>query len=122
MVSWRRQPDLHSELAEWLVNRETLAMNTQSALSVLARVEKLTDSAKSVAQAQGKSEFWQRDKAFISAVRDSLQSNESERVRLAFDQMRNLSQGFGSYCGDLKQLDGLWDELHSELEQLMSAR
>ena len=97
-------------------------MNTQSALSVLARIEKFTDSAKSVAQAQGKSEFWQRDKAFISAVRDCLQSNESERVRWAFDQMRNLSQGFGSYCGDLKQLDGLLDELHSELEQLMSAR
>jgi hypothetical protein len=97
-------------------------MNAQSALSVLDRVESLTDSAKSAAQAQGKSEFWQRDKAFISAVRDSLLSNELERVRWAFDQMRNLSQGFGSCCGDLKQLRRLLDELYSELEQLMSDR
>lgn len=97
-------------------------MKAQAALSVLARVEEFTDSAKSAAYAQGKSEFWQRDKAFISAVRDCLLSNEAERVRWAFDQMRNLSQGFGSYCGDLKQLDRLLDELHNELEQLMSTR
>ncbi len=97
-------------------------MNTQSALSVLAQVEKLIDPAKTAAQAQGKGEFWQRDKAFISTVRDCLISDDAERVRWAFDQMRSLSQGFGSYCGDLKQLDGLLDELHSELAQLMSAR
>ena len=97
-------------------------MSAQSALSVLARVEALIDSAKSAAQANGKSEFWQRDKTFISAVRDCLLSDDPERVRWAFDQMRNLSQGFGSYCGEQKQLDGLLDELHSELAQLVSAR
>ena len=97
-----------------------MAMSTQSALAVLARIEELIGSAKSTAQARGKNEYWQRDEAFISAVRSCLLSNDSERVRWAFDQMRNLSQGFGSYCGDLKHLDGLLDELYSELEQLLS--
>lgn len=97
-------------------------MNTQSALAVLARIEEFIDSAQLSAQTQGKSKFWERDKAFISAVRACLRSNELERVRWAFDQMRNVSQAFGSYCGDLEQLDHLLDELHNELEQLMSAR
>lgn len=93
-------------------------MNTQSAL---AQVEKLTDAAKTVAHASGKGEFWQRDKEFISAVRDCLVSNDPERIRWAFDQ-RNLSKGFGSCCSDMKRLDGLLDELYSELTQLVCAR
>ena len=97
-----------------------MVMNTQSAIQVLARVEELTDSEKLAAQEHGKIEFWQRDKTFLSAVRDSLLSSDPERVRWAFNQMRNLSQGFGSYCSDLKQLDGLLDELYSEVAQLVS--
>ena len=104
------------------VNCATMVMNTQSALSVLAQVEKLTDSAKTEAQASGRGEFWQRDKEFISAVRGCLVSNDPDRIRWAFDQMRNLSQGFGSYCDDMKRLDSLLDELYDQLAQLVSAR
>lgn len=99
-----------------------MAMTTQSALSVLAQVEELTDSEKAAALTQGNGEFWLRDKTFIAAIRDCLLSNDAERLRSAFDQIRNLSQGFGSYCSDLNRLDALLDELHNELVQLVIAR
>jgi hypothetical protein len=99
-----------------------MAMNTQSPLSVLARIEENIDSAKAAADAIGKGEYWQRDKRFIAAVRDCLLSNDAERLRWAVDQMRNLSQGFGSYSSDLPQLDVLLDELYNKLAQLVTAQ
>ena len=96
-----------------------MVMSKQSALEVLARVEEIIDSARSAEQACGKGEYWQRDKELISAVRACILSDDSKRVRWALDQMRNLSQGFCSYCDDLKRLDGLLDELYSELVQLL---
>jgi hypothetical protein len=95
-------------------------MCTQSALSVLARVDQLIDSAKSAAQMRGKSEFWQRDKTFITTARECLLSGEPERVRWVLDQMRNLSQGFSSYCTDFSRLDGLLGALYDELAQVVS--
>ncbi len=97
-------------------------MNTQPALSVLARVETLIDQSHLPAESAGKGAFWQRDKSFISSFRDCLLSEEPERVRWAFDQMRNLSQGFGSYCHDMNQLDTLLDKFHQEMLQLVSTR
>lgn len=97
-------------------------MNTKAALSILSRIEELTDSAKSPAEAQGKTEFWQRDKAFIQDARKCLFSNELERVQWLLEQMRNLSQGFGSYCSDLKKIDRLLDELFCELERVVTTR
>lgn len=94
-------------------------MNTESALFVLARIEELTDSAKSNAQEQGKNSFWQRDKVFISDVKQCLLTNNRERIQWVYNQMRNLSQGFGTYCTDLSQLDHLLDDFHDELERLL---
>jgi len=99
-----------------------MAMNTRAALEILAQIEALIDSEESSAKASGKGKYWDRDKNAISAIRGSLVSSDPERVRWAFDQMRNFSQGFGSYSRSLEQLDSVVDKLHNELAQLLSTR
>lgn len=94
-------------------------MSTESALSVLAQVDQVIDSAKSAALMRGRIEFWQRDKAFVDSTRQTLLSREPARLRSALDEMRNLSQGFGSYCTDRQRIDRLLDAFHDELIQLI---
>ena len=80
----------------------------------MEQLEQLIGSAKPI-----ESSHLQRDKIFISDIRECIVSENLEKMRWAFDQMRNLSQGFGSYCGDLKRLDALLDDLESELKLLL---
>ncbi|MBN8216618.1 MAG: hypothetical protein J0L75_08235 [Spirochaetes bacterium] len=90
-------------------------------LSVLEKVELLITSEKSNVQANGMVEYWQRDMMFLAAFRESLLSGDPERLHWVFDQMRNLSQGFGSYCSDLKLLDSLIDCFYAEMTELIAS-
>ena len=103
-----------------MVNGEVMAMNTQAALHIIGQIEALIDSEESSARISGKGTFWERDKNIIHSIRSSLASNESEQIRWAFDQIRNFSQGFGSYCQKLRHIDHLLDKLYSEFVHLMS--
>lgn len=91
-------------------------MNTQTTLSILKQIEQLIDSARPTEPSH-----WQRDKIFISAVRERIVSEDPQEMRWAFDQLRNLSQSFGAYCGDLQTLDNLLDDLQDELKRLILA-
>ena len=62
--------------------------------------------------------FGTETKHLLLDFRDCVLSEDPEHVRWAFDQMRNFSQGFGSYCRDLGQLDALLDQLHQEIVEL----
>ena len=89
----------------------------KSLLCVLSEIDRLLDSAEVRARMSGKNEFWQRDKEFVATARDCLLSSEPERIRWLFDELRNASHGFGSYCADLRSVDVLLDTLHSELRE-----
>lgn len=95
-------------------------MSTQLALVILDKIKELTDSSKSLALAQGRLSYWQRDEVFISDLRDCLLTNNLENVRWVYSQMRNFSQGFGTYCADSGQLDCLLDDFYSEIERVLS--
>lgn len=72
-----------------------------------------------IALEKGVGSSWDRDKEFIAKAKDGVEAGSLEKLQEVLDQMRNLSQGFGSYCGDLTELDELLDELYSELQDLL---
>jgi len=93
-------------------------MNT--AQDTISCIEAIIDSAKSAALASGKSKVWDRDKTFIALIREKLASKDRNNILWVLDQMRNLSQGFGSYVADLHTLDRLLDALYLELQMLVT--
>ena len=93
-------------------------MNTNSALEdVLEQLDRLIDAAHVRALMLGLDSSWIRDKSFVSAVRAAVGSENG--AQQALYQMRNLSQGFGSYSKDLEELDRCLDRLHRELKQFV---
>ena len=91
-------------------------MNIKSALSLLDCLEVTLRNAKPIAESKGLVAYYQRDVEFIEEAKLCLSSGEPLKVRWVFDQMRNLSQGFGSYCPDLNALDAMLDRLYAALK------
>ena len=93
-------------------------MNTNPALEdVLEQLDRLIDAAHGRALMRGLDSSWIRDKSFVAAVRAVVGSEDG--ARQALDQMRNLSQAFGSYSKDLGELNRCLDRLHRELKQFV---
>lgn len=96
-----------------------MVMNTTTALDLLVRIEAIIDAGRPFALEKSVGFSWDRDKEFIASARGDIASGSPERMQAVLDKMRNLSQGFGSYCGDLTELDSLLDEIHGELQGLI---
>ncbi len=83
----------------------------KSALSLLDLLETTLKNAKFIAESKGLCHYYERDIEFVEEAKSCLCSGDPVKVRWVFDQMRNLSQGFGSYCPDLDALDAMLDRL-----------
>jgi len=94
-------------------------MSKQTALILLDELEKTLEGSKSIAASGRLEAYYKRDVQFIEEARACLNSDDPQKVRWLFDQMRNLSQGFGSYCPNLKKLDLTLDRLFAELQDTL---
>lgn len=101
-------------------NSSTVAMSKETALTLLDRLEASLNASKSVAAAKGLDRYYTRDVQFIQEARSCLKSDDRQKVQWLLNEMRNLSQGFGSYCSDLKKLDSMLDDLFAALEDALT--
>jgi hypothetical protein len=97
-------------------------MSKQAALSVLIAVESVIEANRDSANRRGVSDGWQRDRDFLSSARLCIESGDPECLRQLLDEMRSLSQGFGSYCDEVSALDSLDDALFHEIQLLVLTR
>lgn len=62
-------------------------------------------------------QYFFRDNEFLDKVTSSITLMDSDSLRNVLDEFRNLSQGFGSYCSDLKYVDFLIDTLYKQVKE-----
>ena len=98
-------------------------MITSASMRALTNVDQFVQANKPYAYDLGKADFWSRDKDWIESALKRIIAGDSESLRTVLDEMRNLSQSFGSYAPDLAQLDTLLDLLNRALEEdILDAR
>ena len=95
-------------------------MSKRAALDLIDSIEAILNDSRPTAEAKNLGDYYKRDIHFVEEARRCLTSDDRQEIQWVFDQMRNVSQGFGSYCSDLKALDTMLDRLFAELEDALS--
>ena len=52
----------------------------------------------------------------LERLEDREELGDHQQIQWVFDQIRNLSQGFGSYSADENEIDAILDQLFIELQ------
>ena len=71
---------------------------------------------------KGLNDYYMRDVHFLQQSKSYLTLGDHDKVQWVFDQMRNPSQGFGSYSEDQNEIDATLDRLFVELEDALTRR
>jgi hypothetical protein len=94
-------------------------MSKEAALNLLGRLEEILRNSKALADVKGLNDYYTRDVQFVEEAKSCLRLGDRQRTQWVFDQMRNLSQGFGSYSADQDEIDALLDRLFMELQDAL---
>jgi hypothetical protein len=102
-----------------VVNFGGVAMSKEAALNLLSRLEEILNNSKSLADVSGFDDYYTRDVQFLEDAKSCLTVGDREQTQRVFDQMRNLSQGFGSYSANQTEIDAMLDRLFIELQDAL---
>ena len=94
-------------------------MSKQAALNLLSSLEEVLTNSKAFAELKGLNDYYTRDIQFLEQAKSCLKLGDHEKIQWVFDQMRNLSQGFGSYSPDENEIDATLDRLFIELQDAL---
>jgi hypothetical protein len=96
-----------------------VAMSEEAALDLLERLEEILNNSKTVADVKGLNDYYTRDVQFLEQAKSCLRFGDQPNIQWVFDQLRNLSQGFGSYSANQNEIDAMLDRLFIELEDAL---
>ena len=94
-------------------------MSKEAALTLLGRLEEILNNSKTVADVKGLNDYYTRDVQFLEQAKSCLRLGDHQKIQWVFDQMRNLSQGFGSYNANQNHIDEMLDRLFVELQDAL---
>ena len=94
-------------------------MSKEAALDVLCKLEEILSNSKAFAEVKGLKNYYTRDVQFLEQAKSCLTVGDHQKIQWVFDQMRNLSRGFGSYGEDQNEIDGILDRLFVELQDAL---
>ena len=94
-------------------------MSKEAALNLLSRLEQILGNSKPIADLKGLSDYYTRDVQFLEDAKSCLRLGDHQNIQWVLDQMRNLSQGFGSYSPDENEIDAMLDQLFIELQDAL---
>lgn len=97
-------------------------MSKEAALNLLGRLEEILSNSKTLAEVKGLNDYYTRDVQFLEQAKSCLTLGDHQKIQWVFDQMRNLSQGFGSYSANQNEIDGMLDRLFIELQDVLIRR
>jgi hypothetical protein len=104
-------------------NFGAVAMSKETALHLLGRLEEVLRDSKTLADQKELHDHYTRDVQFLEHAKSCLRQGDHQQVQWVFNQMRNLSQGFGSYSPNENEIDAMLDQLFIELQDaLISAK
>ena len=95
-------------------------MSKEAALNLLSRLEKILSNSKNLADLRGLNDYYRRDVQFLEDAKSCLKIGDHQEMQWVFDQMRNLSQGFGSYSINQNEIDEMLDQLFVELQDSLT--
>ena len=95
-------------------------MSKEAALNLLSRLEKILSNSKNLADLRGLKDYYRRDVQFLEDAKSCLKVGDHQQMQWVFDQMRNLSQGFGSYSTNQNEIDEMLDRLFVELQDTLT--
>ena len=95
-------------------------MSKEAALNLLSRLEKILSNSKNLADLRGLNDHYRRDVQFLEDAKSCLEVGDQQQMQWVFDQMRNLSQGFGSYSINQNEIDEMLDRLFVELQDTLT--
>jgi len=102
-----------------MVNFGAVAMSKEAALNLLGRLEEILTNSKTLADVKGLNEYYTRDVQFLEQAKSCLRLGDHQSIQWLFDQMRNLSQGFGSYSSNQTEIDAMLDRLFIEVQDAL---
>ena len=94
-------------------------MSKEVALNLISRLEEILSDSKAFADLKGLSDYYTRDVQFLEAAKSCLMLGDHEKIQWVFDQMRNLSQGFGSYSASQNAIAEILDRLFIEVQDAL---
>jgi len=97
-------------------------MSKEAALHLLGRLEEVLRNSQALADLKGLNDHYTRDVQFLEHAKSCLRLGDHQQIQWVFDQMRNLSQGFGSYGANQNEIDAMLDQLFIELEDALTRR
>ena len=100
-------------------NFGAVAMSKEAALDLLGRLEEVLRNSKNLADIKELHDHYTRDVQFLEHAKSCLRLGDHQQIQWVFDQMRNLSQGFGSYCTNQNEIDAMLDRLFMELQDAL---
>jgi hypothetical protein len=96
-----------------------MAMSKEAALHLLGRLEEVLRNSEAPADLKGLHDHYTRDVQFLEHAKSCLRLGDHHQIQWVFDQMRNLSQGFGSYSPNENEIDAMLDQLFIELQNTL---
>ena len=103
-----------------MVNFGAVTTSKEAALNSLSRLEEILSSSKALADIKGLNDYYTRDVDFVEKAKSCLKLGDDEKIQWVFDQMRNLSQGFGSYSVNENEIGAMLDWLFIELQDALA--
>ena len=100
-------------------NFGAVAMSKEAALNSLSSLEEILGSSKALADIKGLNDYYTRDVDFVEKANSCLKLGDHQQIQWLFDQMRNLSQGFGSYSANQNEIDAMLDQFFIELQNAL---
>jgi len=94
-------------------------MSKEAALNLLGMLEETLGNSKPLADRKGLSDYYARDVQFLEDAKSCLRLGDHQKIQWVFDQMRNLSQSFGSYSPDENEINAMLDKLFIELQDAL---
>jgi len=95
-------------------------MSKEAALHLVNRLEDIIGNSKDLADLSGLGDHYRRDVQFLEDAKSCLRFGDHQQIQWVFDQMRNLSQGFGSYSTNQNEIDEMLDQLFVELQHALT--
>ena len=96
-----------------------MAMSKEAALHLLGRLEEVLRNSEAPADLKGLHDHYTRDVQFLEHAKSCLRLGDHHQIQWVFDQMRNLSQGFGCYSPHENEIDAMLDQLFIELQNTL---
>ena len=95
-------------------------MSKEAALNSLSRLKEMLSSSKALADIKGLNDYYTRDVDFVEKAKSCLKLGDDDKIQWVFNQMRNLSLGFGSYSVNENEIDAMLDRFFVELQNALT--